>query len=68
MFSLNDRVRVKKNGMIGDIIDIYKDGNTTVYIVEGGENDRYEGAYPDADSPFPLFDCTRDEIEYANIK
>lgn len=54
--------------MIGDVIDIYKHGNTTFYIVEGGENDRYEGAYPDADSPYPLFDCTGDELEYAWVK
>jgi len=68
MYSINDKVRIKKNGMIGDVIDIYKVGKTTVYIVEGGENDRYEGAYPDADSPFPLFDCTDDELEYAWMK
>ena len=51
--------------MIGDSVDISEKNGVTWYIVEGGEDDRYEGAYPDSDSPFPLFDCTYDELKYA---
>ena len=61
-FELFSKVRIKKNGMIGVVVDISEKNGVTWYIVEGGEDDRYEGAYPDSDSPFPLFDCTYDEL------
>lgn len=62
-FSIGDKVMIKENGMIGNIIDTYEANGKIFYMVEGGKNDRYEGAWPSSDSPYPEFDCSDDEIE-----
>ena len=57
----NDKVRIKKNNIIGVIIDIYEVDDTKYFSVESIEKgvtteDGYGG-------DFPIFDCVADEIE-----
>lgn len=60
MFDLYDHVKIKKNGVTGQIIDITKGANGTVYTVESDT----KGKRADADYPseWPLYDCKSDEI------
>ena len=60
MFDLFDHVKIKKNGVKGQIIDITKSANGTVYTVESDT----KGKRDDADYPseWPLYDCKADEI------
>ena len=59
-FELYDRVRVKKNDVVGQIIDITNNGMGTVYTVES----EVKGKRSDADYPseWPLYDCMANEI------
>lgn len=60
MFDLYDHVKIKKNGVAGQIIDIRKGTNGTVYTVESDT----KGKRADADYPsvWPLYECKSDEI------
>lgn len=62
MFDLFDKVVIKKNGVIGTIVDVSESDGRSIFIVESDEkgkrNDGYGGI-------FPLFDCTIDDIEKA---
>lgn len=62
-FELYEHVRIKKNGLIGQVIDI-ADGKTgPVYTVESDTKGRRD----DADYPgeWPLYHCKETEIEKA---
>ncbi len=56
--NLYDHVRIKRNGVLGTIVDIH-DG---VYVVEDDmEREPVDSTgYP---SPWPLYDCTVSELE-----
>ena len=59
MFELYEHVRIKKNDLIGTIIDISESDDEKVFIVEsdvkGKRNDGYGGDYP-------IYWCKEDEI------
>ena len=59
-FELYERVKVIRNGVIGQIIDIAKLDDSTVYTVES----ETPGKRDDADYPtdWPLYNCKSDEI------
>jgi hypothetical protein len=58
----NDTVRIKKNNVVGVIIDIYEVGGVTHYSVEANEKTvEAEGGYG---KEYPIFDCLAEEIEY----
>ena len=61
-FELYDRVRIKLNGVYGQIIDISIRNNVTYYIVESETKGKCDDAYP---SEWPLYDCTENEMEKA---
>lgn len=60
-FELYERVKIKKNDVVGQIIDITKRENGTVYTVES----ETKGNRADADYPgeWPLYDCKSTEID-----
>lgn len=62
MFEEYEKVRIKKTGIIGEIIDIYYplSGERT-YCVESEEKG-VPGGYGGEDS-WKLFDCTEEELE-----
>jgi hypothetical protein len=62
IFNEYDKVRIKKTGIIGEIIDIYCPVvGETEYTVESDEKG-VPGGWGDADS-WKLFNCTADELE-----
>ena len=61
MFELYERVKVKKNGVTGEIIDIAELENGTIYTVESDtKGERSDSDYP---SEWPMYDCKANEIE-----
>lgn len=60
-FELYEHVRIKKNNVTGQIIDITSGENGTVYTVESDT----KGKRADADYPgeWPLYDCKSTEID-----
>lgn len=60
MFELYEKVRIKKNGYIGTIVDISESNGEKTYVVEsdikGKRDDGYGGDYP-------LYWCNENEIE-----
>lgn len=56
-----ERVKIKKSGITGIVVDIYKVGNETFYTVESDEKG-VPGGYGTDDS-WKLFRCTGDELE-----
>ena len=60
MLELYDKVKIKGNGIVGQIIDISERKNGRVYVVESDTKGRVDGAYP---SEWPLFDCRENELE-----
>ena len=64
-FELYDRVRIKRNGVVGQIIDVTNAGTETVFTVES----ETKGKRPDADYPseWPLYDCAADEITNVDL-
>lgn len=65
MFEEYDRVRIKENGIVGEIVDIYHPANgETKYTVESDEKGVPGGYGPD--DSWKLFDCTEDELERIN--
>lgn len=57
----NDKVRIKKNNIIGVIIDNYEIDGTEYFAVESIERKvDAEGGYG---GDFPIFDCVADELE-----
>lgn len=59
-FELYDHVKIKRNGVAGQIIDIVDGKDGTVYTVESDT----KGKRDDADYPseWPMYDCKSDEI------
>lgn len=59
-FELYERVKIKKNGVTGQIVDISERESGTVHIVESDT----KGKRSDADYPtiWPLYDCKPDEM------
>ncbi len=60
MFELYEHVRIKKNGIIGTIVDISKSDDETIYIVESDEKGKRDDGYG---GDYPLYWCNDDEIE-----
>lgn len=60
MFNLYDKVKMKKNGLSGVIVDVYGVGETKHYSVEADEKTDEAGGYG---GDYPIFDCASDEIE-----
>lgn len=60
MFNLYDKVKMKKNGLSGVVVDVYSVGETKHYSVEADEKTDEAGGYG---GDYPIFDCTADEIE-----
>lgn len=57
----NDKVRIKKNNIIGVIIDIYEVDGIKYFSVESSEKEvSAEGGYG---KKFPIFDCVAEELE-----
>ncbi len=56
-----DKVRIKGNGIAGQVIDIYTVGGVTYYTVESEEKG-VPGGRGDDDS-WKLFNCTEEELE-----
>lgn len=50
-----ERVKIKKNGIIGTVVDISKGKNGKIYIVESDTRN--------SDGGFDLYDCTENEVE-----
>lgn len=62
-FELYEHVRIKKNGLFGQVIDITNGKNGPVYTVESdAKGYRDDSDYP---SVWPLYDCKETEIEKA---
>jgi hypothetical protein len=63
LYELDDEVIIHSNGVIGTIIDIKETENGRIYVVEkdtkSSPDDEYGGNWP-------LFYCTREEIERAD--
>lgn len=59
-FSLYERVKIKRNGVVGQIIDITEGEDGAVFVVES----ETKGKRDDADYPseWPIYDCKPDEI------
>ncbi len=62
MFKLYDKVKIKKNGITGVIVDIYKGKKGIMYTIESDtkSSDYSEGDYK---SLWPLYDCISDDLE-----
>lgn len=60
-FEMFDHVRIKKNGLIGQIVDIINSKSGPEYTVESD----VKGERDDADMPseWPLYFCKQNEIE-----
>lgn len=62
MFKEYEKVRIKKTGIIGEIIDVYYPASgEKKYTVESDEKG-VPGGWGDADS-WKLFDCEENELE-----
>lgn len=57
---LNDIVRIKKENIIGTVVDISCRNGTTYYVVESSTKGVVKGKDGGC---WPLFDCTREDIE-----
>lgn len=60
MFELYDKVKIKKNGLSGVVVDVYSVGETKHYSVEADEKTDEAGGYG---GDYPIFDCVAAEIE-----
>ncbi|MCH5206565.1 MAG: hypothetical protein J1F09_06395 [Oscillospiraceae bacterium] len=58
MFSMNDKVRILKNDLIGTVVDISEEDGETRYIVES-DTPFSEGGYG---GKWKLFDCCGEEL------
>lgn len=61
MINEYDKVKIKKTGIIGEVIDIYTVNGKTIYTVESDERG-VPGGYGE-DDVFKLFDCEEQELE-----
>lgn len=62
MISEYDKVRIKKTGIVGEVIDIYNSSNgEKMFTVESDEKG-VDGGWGDNDS-WKLFDCTEEDLE-----
>lgn len=60
MFDLYEKVKIKKNGISGVVVDVYNVGETKHITVEADEKTDKAVGYGGA---YPIFDCTVDELE-----
>ena len=60
-FQLFDHVRINDKDVTGDIVDIYDDDGTTIYIVQSDKKGHVDDpdAYP---GECPLYDCKKDQM------
>ncbi len=58
MFSLNDKVIIIKNGLVGTVVDVSEDDGVIQYIVES-DTPYSEGGYG---GKWKLFDCCAEEL------
>lgn len=56
-----DKVRIRKTGIVGEIIDIYKAAGKMMYTVESDEKG-VSGGRGDSDC-WKWFECTESELE-----
>ena len=61
MITEYDKVRIRENGIVGEVIDIYTINGNTYYTVESDEKG-VPGGYGDAND-WKLFDCELDDLE-----
>lgn len=61
MINEYDKVKIKKTGIVGEVINIYTVNGKTVYTVESDERG-VPGGHGEEDS-FKLFDCEEQELE-----
>ena len=59
MFNLFDKVRIKRNGIVGTIIDKTVINGKTEYIVESDTKGEIDGAYGGI---WPEFDCVDEDL------
>lgn len=62
MFSMNDKVRILKNDLVGTVVDISEEDGETRYIVES-DTPYSEGGYG---GKWKLFDCRGEELARAD--
>ena len=60
MFELYEHVRIKKNSLVGTIVDISKDGSKEIFIIESDEKGKRSDGYG---GDYPLYWCSKDDIE-----
>lgn len=56
-----DKVRIKKTGIVGTVVDVHRISGETVFIVESDKKG-VPGGYGDKDN-WKLFDCLEGELE-----
>lgn len=61
MINEYDKVKIRRNGIFGKVVDIHTANGETVFIVESSEKG-VPGGYGPADG-WKLFDCAEDELE-----
>lgn len=61
MFSLNDKVLIKNNGIIGTVVNVSEDNGAPLYVVES-DTPYSEGGYG---GKWKLYDCRAEEIASA---
>ena len=61
MINEYDHVRIKTNGIVGEVVDIYVDNAKTIFIVESDEKG-VTGGYGENDS-WKLFWCLEEQLE-----
>ena len=62
MFSINDKVRIIKNGLVGTVVDVSEEDGALRYIVES-DTPYSEGGYG---GKWKLFDCLGEELVRAD--
>ena len=61
MFDMNDKVLIKKTGIVGTVVDVSEDNGAPLYVVES-DTPYSEGGYG---GKWKLYDCRAEEITRA---